>query len=88
MPAPSGLAASVSNSSVTLNWAPAAGAATYVLEAGSGPARTDLLVTDLASAATTLSAAGVGPGSYFVRIRSKNACGTSGVSNEVLAIVR
>lgn len=86
--APGNLTASVSGLNVTLNWAAGAGATTYVLEAGSSPGRTDVLVTDLASAATTLSAGGVSPGSYFVRVRSKNACGTSGVSNEVLVIVR
>ena len=86
--APGNLTASVSGLNVTLNWAAGAGAATYVLEAGSSPGRTDVLVTDLASAATALSAGGVSPGNYFVRVRAKNACGTSGVSNEVLVIVR
>ncbi len=85
---PGNLTASVSSSNVTLNWAAGAGATTYVLEAGSSPTRTDILVTELASPATTLSAVGVSPGSYFVRVRAKNACGTSGASNEVLVIVR
>ena len=85
---PGNLTASISGSNVTLNWVAGTGATAYVLEAGSSPSRTDILVTELASAATTLSAAGVSPGSYFVWIRAKNACGTSAVSNEVPVIVR
>jgi hypothetical protein len=34
------------------------------------------------------SFSGLGAGSYYLRVRAKNACGTSGASNEVVATVR
>jgi hypothetical protein len=34
------------------------------------------------------SFSGLGAGSYYLRVRAKNACGTSSASNEVVAIVK
>ncbi len=84
---PTGLTRSVSGSTVTLAWTAAAGATSYVLEAGTAPGSANLATSDLGSAATTFTASGVAPGTYFVRVRSKNACGTSGPSNEASVIV-
>ena len=86
--APSSLAASATGTTVVLTWVGGTAASSYRLEAGSGPGGTDVLVTDLGSAATSLTAVNVGTGTYFVRLRSVNACGQSGVSNEALVIVR
>lgn len=75
----------VSNSGGTLvlSWAAAPGSPTsYIVEAGSSSGLSNLANSDL-GLTTTLTANGVGAGTYFVRIRAKNACGTSGLSNEV-----
>jgi Tol biopolymer transport system component len=86
--APANAVASVSGSTVTIAWASAADATSYVLEAGSSAGRSDLLVSNLGSASTSLTAVNVGAGSYYVRIRALNACGQGGPSNELLIVVR
>ncbi len=63
------------------------GPTTYVLEAGSGSGLSDLAVMDLGSAATTFTVGGIPPGTYFVRVKSRNLCGTSAASNEFTLIV-
>jgi Tol biopolymer transport system component len=88
-PSPAGsLTPIVAGSTVTLTWTAGTNAATYVLEAGSASGQSDVIVADLGSAATTVTANNVGPGRYFVRVRSKNTCGISGVSNEAVVEVR
>ncbi len=77
---------------MAFSWTPPAGSAantptTYLLEVGSAPGSTNLGTIDLRSPATTFSASGVGAGTYYVRLRAKNACGTGSVSNEVVLIV-
>src|SRR5439155_1104680 len=89
---PTGLAASVAGSTVTLAWvAPAVGSPppTYVIvEAGSASGLSNLASFDTGSILPTLTATGVGPGTYFVRTRAKNACGLSAGSNEVVVTIR
>ena len=82
---PTGLSATVNGSAVHLSWAAPAGAAAigYVLEAGTGPDRTDIATVPLGNA-TSFSVAGVPPGAYFVRVRASNAYGTGEPSNEVV----
>jgi hypothetical protein len=69
-------------------WAAGAGASSYRLQVGSSSGRSDLFDTDLASPATTLTAFNVAAGTYFVRVRSTNACAESAASNEALVIIR
>jgi hypothetical protein len=78
------------NGDVTLNWANGGGYApsSYVIEAGSFPGATNLANIDTLSASTSFFAPGVGDGTYFVRVRAKNACGVSAASNETVVIVR
>ncbi len=88
--APGRLSVTVSGSSVTFVWSPPTSgdpALSYILEAGStsGAANLANLATD--STATTLSASGVGAGTYFVRVRAQNAGGVSPASNEVVVVV-
>ena len=88
--APGDLKATVSGNSVTLVWnAPASGDAvlSYVLEAGSVSGATDLANVVTNNTATTFFASGIGVGSYFVRVRARNAAGVSASSNEVVVVV-
>jgi predicted phage tail protein len=84
---PVGLVASVSGAAVTLNWGAAAGQPTsYVLEAGSSAGASNLVLSDVGNT-TTLTATSVAAGTYYVRVRAKNSCGTSSASNEVVVTV-
>jgi hypothetical protein len=81
---PQAFSATVSGVRVTLRWgAPASGGAptTYIIEAGSSPGLANLFNAPTGNAGTELSV-DAPPGRYFARLRSQNACGTSGVSNE------
>ena len=85
---PSGLVSTVDGNSVTLTWTAASGSpSTYVVAAGSAPLLSDLAIVDLGSTATTMTANDLGAGKYYIRVRAKNACGTSGSSNEVIVNV-
>jgi hypothetical protein len=86
--APSNLVASVVGSNVTLTWTAGSQAASYQLQVGGGPGLSDLVDRNLLSPATTLFATNVSAGTYFVRLRSINACGLSDPSNELLIIIR
>jgi hypothetical protein len=89
--APSGLSATTGNGGqVVLNWAAPPGPLTsFVLEAGSSTGRSDLANSDLGSVATTMTANGVAAGTYYVRVRAKNTCGSSAPSSpETIVTVR
>jgi titin len=88
--APTGLTASALGSLVTLTWNAPGGACaptSYVLEAGSSSGASNLASTSTGSTATTLSANGIGAGTYYVRIRSENRNGRSAPSNEAVLTV-
>jgi hypothetical protein len=87
-PAPGGLSNVVAGSTVTLRWNASAGASSYALEAGSTPGASELVNYDTGNSSTGLVAPGVGAGTYYVRMRARNACGTSGVSNETIVRVQ
>lgn len=87
---PTNLTATVSGSSVTLAWqAPTAGArpTAYVLEAGSRSGEADIAASDTGSPATTLVAANVPAGTYFVRVRAQTTGMTGAASNEITVVV-
>lgn len=85
--APASLTSSVNARTVTLTWGAAAGATSYIVEAGTTAGSANAAVVDN-GASTSLVAPGVGAGTYFVRVKARNACGTSGSSNEATVIVR
>ena len=85
--APTGLSALVNSNNVTLAWsAPAGPVTTYVVEAGSMPGASNIASIETGNASTSLTAVAP-PGTYFIRVRARNACGTSGPSNEASATV-
>jgi hypothetical protein len=74
---------------VTFVWdAPSGSPTTYLLEAETTLEPRTLPVRDLRSAATTFTASDMAAGSYSARVRAMNACGTSGVSNQVVFILQ
>ncbi len=82
---PSGLAAAVNGTAVTLTWsAPAGGCppTSYTILAGTRSGIIDIGTFPTGSAATSLSSGPLSNGPYFVRVVAVNATGTSGASNE------
>jgi hypothetical protein len=73
---------------VSFVWNASPDATTYLLEAGSTPGAVNLASSNLGSSATSFTATGVAGGTYHVRLRAQNSCGTSGASNEVSLVVR
>ena len=85
--APAGLAASVGGGTVSLSWTAAAGnAESYVIEAGTLPGQANLASFDTGVLDTGFSAR-VAPGTYYVRIRARNAFGLSAPSGEATFVV-
>ena len=84
-PAPVNLGFTVAGSLVTVTWAaPQGGSApeAYIIEVGSQSGAANLGTFDTGSPILAV-AAHVSPGTYFVRIRSRNACGVGPASNEL-----
>jgi hypothetical protein len=71
---------------VSLAWASSSGAIDYVIEVGSAPGLSNILVTGV-GATTSLSTIAP-PGVYYARIRGRNACGLGAPSNEIVVSVR
>ena len=84
--APTGLVGSASGSTVLLQWNGVSGAIAFIIEAGSSPGASNLASFDTGSAATSFSATAPN-GTYYIRIRVRTSCGTSGTSNEVTVTV-
>lgn len=85
--APQNLTYSAGLSTVSLSWnaAISGGAPTsYIIEAGAASGLANLATVNTSSTATLFSAGGVGPGTYYVRVRATNSFGQSGPSNEVV----
>jgi hypothetical protein len=85
-PAPSSLVPSKNANIVTLNWTAPGGSdtvSTYVVEAGSAPG-TNNVGTFVTPGSSPTFQRDAPPGTYYVRVFARNACGTSGPSNEVV----
>jgi fibronectin type III domain protein len=86
--APTQLQASVLATTVTLTWQPPGGACppdSYRIEAGTAPAQIDIGTVD--TTGPQFVASTVGRGSYFIRVRSRNARGLSPPSNEAHFVI-
>jgi predicted phage tail protein len=82
---PSGLAATIAGNEVTLDWTVPV-ASGQVLEAGSAPGAANLAAIPLSGSQTRFTATAPA-GTYYVRVRASNECGTSAASNEVTVVV-
>ncbi len=77
-----------SGGTVSFAWTASTGSpTTYIVEAGSTAGAANLANSDLGSNATAFTATSVGKGTYFVRMKGKNTCGTGAASNEVVLVV-
>ena len=72
---------SVQGSTVSLSWSAVSGATQYLVLVGSTSGSSDELSTNTSQAAYTTG--GVKVGHHYARVQAKNACGTSGSSNQV-----
>ena len=85
--APANLTISPTGSVVQATWSsPSSGATSYVVRAGSAPGQSTYADYETGSTATTLTASAP-PGTYYVRVHARNACGLSGASNEFILVV-
>ncbi|MBG9390610.1 hypothetical protein [Caenimonas aquaedulcis] len=85
--APLALAATATASTASLEWDRPVGLPTsYLIEAGSAPGLSNLVTLTSIGQATGLSTAAPA-GTYYVRVRARNACGTGEPSNEVVVVV-
>ncbi len=87
---PTGLAASVFTQTVVLSWTPSAAGGTatsYVIQAGSASGLANLANSGTGSSSPTLTATGVPPGVYYVRVLAQNSSGASAASNEIVVTV-
>ena len=86
---PSNLTRTVQGTTVLLGWGapPGSQPTSYVIEAGSTSGASNITVFDTGSAATGLTVNNVPPGTYFVRVRGRDAAGNGPASNEVTVVV-
>jgi hypothetical protein len=87
---PTAITANVSGSTVVLNWTPATTGGvvlSYVVEAGSSPGLANLAVLTVTGSVPSLTVNAVPPGAYYVRVRARNALGTSTASPEIVVNV-
>jgi hypothetical protein len=84
--APSQLAAEkLPNLVARLTWQPPTGPeqpTSYVVEAGTGAGKSDVGAFITPGTVTSAERTGV-PGTFFLRVYARNACGTSDASNEI-----
>ena len=82
---PTGLAAHVSGSAVTLTWQAPGDATDFEVEVGMAPGATTARYA--VGDTTVTGASNVPPGVYYVRVRARNEVGGSGPSTEIAVVV-
>jgi hypothetical protein len=80
--APTNLRSCTGGTTLNLTWTGTPSATSYILEAGSSPGASNLSASDIGPG-TSLTATAP-PGTYYIRLRAKSACGASSVSNEII----
>ena len=87
--APTSLVASVSGSRLSFTWSGPASSSTYVYVIGIGRSSgaSDVDSKSVDTGATSFAWTPAPTGTYFSRVRARNACGTGPASNEVTFIV-
>ena len=87
--APISLQGSVNGSTISLQWTkPSSGTPTsYQIEAGSASGGTNLANLNTGNTNTSFSANNVGAGTYFIRVRARDAGGVGPASNEIKLVV-
>ncbi len=83
-PAPTSFAFTRAGNLVTLTWNSAAGANAYTIEVGSASGLSNILVAPLPGSPFSAVAP---PGTYYARMRARNACGFGSPSNEIAVAV-
>lgn len=80
--------AAVSGSTVTLGWTAVSGTTQTILEAGISPGfATPFASIPFPAAQTGVAFGGIPRGTYYVRVRGANACGSGGASPERTVVV-
>lgn len=82
---PRNLTSAVTDTTVSLTWQSASGATSYIVEAGSGAGLSNLATLNNGAATALVTAAPIG--TYYVRVRAANSCGSGPASNEVVVTV-
>jgi hypothetical protein len=72
---------SVQGTTVSFSWSAVSGATQYLVLVGSTSGNSDELFTNTSQ--TTYATGGMKVGHHYARVQAKNACGTSGSSNQV-----
>ena len=72
---------SLQGSTVSFSWSAVSGATQYLVLVGSTSGNSDELFTNTSQ--TTYATGGMKVGHHYARVQAKNACGTSGSSNQV-----
>ncbi len=83
---PTRLTADLTAAGVVLTWAPSSRTTTYTLAAGTASRGRDIGTLTVPVTQTSLTTPAP-PGTYFLRVRANNACGTSPESGEVFFTV-
>jgi glucose/arabinose dehydrogenase len=85
-PAPTGFTYTTSGLSVLLTWSASANLTSLIVNVGSSPGASNLAIATLAPNAVELAATAP-PGTYYVRLRAANGCGSTPAANELVITV-
>ena len=89
-PAPTDVRATVAGGQVTIQWGlptTSDGPTAFSIEVGSGPGLANLLFLPVFNYTQRSLSGGGPPGTYYIRMRSHNACESSGSSNGIVVVV-